>query len=135
MDSFTVDQGLVLVLPRQSHPAPLALHMERNSVARVKFLVEGVGVKATPFRAAQVVCQMDTDVRLLVSGGTGKLFPRPTLFVDEDGLVTVNGRACDSAALTDWCAVWPSVAKLCRIPGGHLADEEVPCAGGVQCQF
>lgn len=135
MDSFSVDHGVVLLLPRQFHPAPLALALERHSVARVKFAVEGVGVKVTPFRAAQVVCQMDTDVRVLVRGGTAKLFPRPTVFVDDDGQVTVNGRPCGGDELDQWCAVWPSITKLRRIPGAHLADEMLPGSGELPCLF
>lgn len=121
MKEFHITQGLVLALSRGVHHVELGLYLAAKGAKRIKIDVEGVQTHLTPYQAALVLVRMETDVRVLVSRGIGRLFPRPAGEVAEH--VTINGRVIDHEQLVLWRAVWPSLEVHCSRPGLFFSDE------------
>ncbi len=125
MKEFQIDQGLVVAVPRDVHHVELGLYLAAKGAKKVKIEVEGVQAHFTPYQAAHVLVRMETDLRVLVSGGIGRLFPRPAGEVANR--VTINGKVIDPEQLALWRAVWPSLEVHCARRGLFYSDE--PNAG------
>jgi len=119
---FQIAQGLVVALPRDVHHVELGLYLAAKGAKKVKIEVEGVQTSFTPYQAALVLVRMETDVRVLVSSGIGRLYPRPAGEVDKQ--ITINGKAIENREqLALWRAVWPSLEVHCSRPGLFFSDE------------
>lgn len=125
MKEFQIAQGLVVAVPRHIHHVELGLFLAAKGAKKLKVEVEGVQANLTPYQAALLLVRMETDLRMLVSAGIGRLFPRPAGEVSEH--VTINGKVIDREQLELWRAVWPSLEVHCTRPGLFFSDE--PNAG------